>query len=305
MVLLLVSMGSFLLTALLPGDPAVAILGPAATPESLASTRRDLALDRSIPAQYATWAGRVVRGDLGRSYRLDERVTTVLGRTLTVTLELVVLAELVALLIGVPIGVWAAHRANRRFDKVASAVSFGALAVPQFALAIALVLAFGVGLHWFPTIGFVHLSESVGSNLRSMVLPTLTLALPLASFYVRVVRTDMVVTLHQPHIELARAMGYPTRRILVRHALRQSSLTLITVAGLQIGGLLGGSLIVESIFAMPGMGRLMIERIAARDYTVVQGGVLVIATAYVMANFLADLAHSALDPRLRHEPVSR
>ncbi len=304
-VLFLVSMGSFLLTSLLPGDPAVAILGPAATPQSLAVVRHSLALDRPIPTQYATWIGRAATGNLGRSYQLEEQVTTVLARTLVVTVELVILAELLALLIGVPVGVWAAQRANQRFDKIASAVSFGALALPQFALAIALVLVFGVRLHWFPTIGFVHISDGLGANLRSMVLPTLTLAIPLAAFYTRVVRTDMVVTLRQPHIELARAMGYPTRRILVRHALRQSSLTLITVAGLQIGALLGGSLIVESIFALPGMGRLMIQRIGARDYTVVQGGVLVIATTYVLANFGADLLHSVLDPRLRHDPVSR
>ena len=304
-VLFLVSMGSFLLTSLLPGDPAVAILGPAATPQSLAVVRHALALDRPIPTQYATWIGRAATGNLGRSYQLEEQVTTVLARTLVVTVELVILAELLALLIGVPVGVWAAQRANQRFDKIASAVSFGALALPQFALAIALVLVFGVRLHWFPTIGFVHISDGLGANLRSMVLPTLTLAIPLAAFYTRVVRTDMVVTLRQPHIELARAMGYPTRRILVRHALRQSSLTLITVAGLQIGALLGGSLIVESIFALPGMGRLMIQRIGARDYTVVQGGVLVIATTYVLANFGADLLHSVLDPRLRHDPVSR
>ena len=304
-VLFLVSMGSFLLTSLLPGDPAVAILGPAATPQSLAVVRHSLALDRPIPTQYATWIGRAATGNLGRSYQLEEQVTTVLARTLVVTVELVILAELLALLIGVPVGVWAAQRANQRFDKIASAVSFGALALPQFALAIALVLVFGVRLHWFPTIGFVHISDGLGANLRSMVLPTLTLAIPLAAFYTRVVRTDMVVTLRQPHIELARAMGYPTRRILVRHALRQSSLTLITVAGLQIGALLGGSLIVESIFALPGMGRLMIQRIGARDYTVVQGGVLVIATTYVLANFGADLLHSVLDPRLRHDPISR
>ena len=304
-VMFLVSMGSFLLTSLLPGDPAVAILGPAATPQSLAVVRHSLALDRPIPTQYATWIGRAATGNLGRSYQLEEQVTTVLARTLVVTVELVILAELLALLIGVPVGVWAAQRANQRFDKIASAVSFGALALPQFALAVALVLVFGVRLHWFPTIGFVHISDGLGANLRSMVLPTLTLGIPLAAFYTRVVRTDMVVTLRQPHIELARAMGYPTRRILVRHALRQSSLTLITVAGLQIGALLGGSLIVESIFALPGMGRLMIQRIGARDYTVVQGGVLVIATTYVLANFGADLLHSVLDPRLRHDPVSR
>ena len=304
-VLFLVSMGSFLLTSLLPGDPAVAILGPAATPQSLAVVRHSLALDRPIPTQYATWIGRAATGNLGRSYQLEEQVTTVLARTLVVTVELVILAELLALLIGVPVGVWAAQRANQRFDKIASAVSFGALALPQFALAIALVLVFGVRLHWFPTIGFVHISDGLGANLRSMALPTFTLGIPLAAFYTRVVRTDMVVTLRQPHIELARAMGYPTRRILVRHALRQSSLTLITVAGLQIGALLGGSLIVESIFALPGMGRLMIQRIGARDYTVVQGGVLVIATTYVLANFGADLLHSVLDPRLRHDPVSR
>ena len=301
MVLFLVSAAAFSLTNLLPGDPAVSLLGPAANAESLKVVRHQLHLDDPIPQRYGRWIGRTVRGDLGRSYRLDERVTTVLRRTLAVTAELVLLAELLALAIGIPVGVWAAHRANQRFDRVASAVSFGALALPQFALAIWLVLLFGVRLRWLPTLGFVPIGESLLGNLRSMVLPTLTLGVPLGALYVRIVRTDMAVTLQQQHIRLARAMGYPTSRILVRHALRQSSLTLLTVVGLQVGGLLGGSLIVEQIFALPGMGRLMIERIGARDYTVVQGGVLVIATTYVLANFAVDLLHSRLDPRIRHE----
>ena len=303
-VLFLVSLASFSLTNLLPGDPTVAILGPAATPESIVGLRHDLALDDPIPARYARWVGRAVRGDLGRSYRLDEPVTRVIGRTLPVTLELVVLAELVALMIGLPIGVMAARRANQRFDKVASAVSFGALAAPQFAVAIVLLLVFAVRLHWFPAVGFVHLTDSVSQNLRSMVLPALTLGLPLAALYARIVRTDMVVTLQQQHIQLARAMGLPERRVVVRHALRQSSLTLLTVVGLQVGALLGGSLIAERIFALPGMGRLMIERIMARDYTVVQGGVLLIATGYVVVNFVVDLLHSFVDPRIRHERAS-
>lgn len=304
-VLFLVSTGSFLLTNLLPGDASIAILGPAANEQSIREVRRDLGLDEPIPVRYVRWLGRVVQGDLGVSYRDGQPVAELLRSSLTVTLELLFFAEMIALIVGVPVGVWAAHRAGRRFDKWASAVAFGALAIPQFAVALLLLSVFAVRLRWFPAVGFVQLRDNPLENLRSMVLPSLTLGVPLGALYARLVRTDMVVTLGQDHIQMARAMGLPAKRILLRHALRQSSLTLLTIVGLQIGALLGGSLLIERIFALPGMGRLMIERTVTRDYLVVQGGVLVIAAGYVIANFIVDVLHSALDPRIRHEQVSQ
>ena len=239
------------------------------------------------------------------SYRSGEQVRTLLANALTVTVELLLLAELVALLLGISMGIWAAHRVDRLADKVISALTFGAIAVPQFAVAVVLLLVFAVHLQWLPAVGFVRLSDNPIENLRSLIMPAATLGLPLAAQYARVLRADMVVVLQQEHVRLAHAMGLPARRILWRHALRQSSLTLLTVVGLQLGMLLGGSLIVETIFALPGMGRLMIDRISSRDYTVVQGGVLVIATGYVLANFAVDQMHALLDPRLRHAGSSR
>jgi len=300
-VLFVVTAGSFLLTNLLPGNPAFAILGPRATPETVAIVTHDLHLDEPIPVRYGQWLSRVVQGDLGVSYITDQPVATSIHQALPVTIELFVLVQLVAFAIAIPIGTWCAHRADRVFDKVASAGAFGIIAVPQFAIAIVLILVFAVKLHWFKAATFIHLSDDPVGNLRTMVLPTLTLALPLGAIYSRVLRTDMVVTLAQDHITLARASGLPTRRILVGHALRQSSLTLITVFGLQVGGLLGGAIIVEQIFALPGMGRLLFQGIFERDYLLVQGVVMLIAVVYVVANFLVDVVHSLLDPRIRHE----
>jgi peptide/nickel transport system permease protein len=300
-VLLLVSLATFALMDLLPGDPAVAILGTNATPENLAIVRSDLGLDRPAPARYLTWLGRAVRGDLGVSYKTNEPVAATLRQRAPVSLELVGLAQVLALGLAVPLGCWAAHRAGRRADRVISAVSFAGLAAPPFGVAVLLVGVFAVRLGWFPSIGYVGLAGDPLGNLRALVLPALALAIPLAAAYVQVLRVDLVRTLAEDHIALAEANGLSARRIMFNHALRQSSLTLLTVVGLNFSTLLGSAVVIEALFALPGVGRLLFTAIQTRDYVVVQGAVAMIAVVFVVVNFGIDVLHTALDPRVRHE----
>jgi peptide/nickel transport system permease protein len=300
-VLLIVTFGTFALMALLPGDPAVAILGPgAATPENIAIVRSDLGLDKPLPVRYVQWMGRAAQGDLGVSYRTGEVVAKAVRQRIAVSLELAVLAQTLALLIAVPSGVWAGYRANRPFDRTASAGAFGLVAMPQFVMGIILIAVFGVWLKWFPIADYVPLSESVIGNLKSMVLPAFTLALPLAGLYTRVLRADVALTAQSEHVMLARASGLPTRRIIGHHILRGSSLGLLTVIGLNVSFLLGGAVIVERLFSLPGIGRLLLESVVTHDFVMVQGCVLIVALTYVVVNIIIDVLLRVLDPRLRH-----
>jgi peptide/nickel transport system permease protein len=286
---------------LLPGDPAVAILGTNATPENLAVVRSDLGLDRPVVTRYLTWLGRAVRGDLGVSYQTGEPVAATLRRRVPVSAELVLLAQVFALALALPLGSWAAQRAGRLADRVISTVSFVALAAPSFAVGVLLTGVFAVRLGWFPSLGYIGLSDDPVGNLRSLVLPSVALALPLAAVYARVLRADLVRTLAEDHIALAEANGLSPTRVLVNHGLRQSCLTLLTIVGLNFSALLGGAVVIESLFALPGVGRLLFVAIQTRDYLVVQGAVAVIAVTFVAVNFAIDVAHTALDPRVRHE----
>jgi peptide/nickel transport system permease protein len=242
-----------------------------------------------------------VRGDLGVSYQTGEPVAVTLRQRVPVSLELVALAQLFALVVAVPLGCWAAQRAGRGADRVISAASFGGMAAPPFAVAVLLTGVFAVRLGWFPSIGYVGLADDPVDNVRSLVLPALALAVPLAAVYVRVLRADLVRTLSADHIALAEANGLSPARVLLNHALRQSSLTLLTVVGLNFSALLGGAVVIESLFALPGVGRLLFVGIQTRDYLLVQGAVAVIATTFVLVNFALDVLHTALDPRVRHE----
>lgn len=303
MVLLLVTFVTYALLDLLPGDPALTILGPGATPEAVAVVRDDLNLDAPLPVRYLQWLGNALQGDLGVSYRTGEVVSVALRERLPVSLELGLLAQTMALAIAVPVGTWAGYRANRAFDKLSSAGAFGFVAMPQFVLGLVLIAVFGVWLGWFPVADYVPLSESVAGNLHSMVLPALTLALPIAGLYTRVLRADVSVAMQSDHVMMARASGLPTSRILTRHVLRGSSLGLLTIVGLSTGTLLGGAVVVERLFSLPGLGRLLFDSITSRDFVMVQGCVLVIAVFFVVVNLGVDVLQRVLDPRLRH-PVT-
>jgi len=300
--LLVVSFLTFLLTSLLKGDPAVVILGPegAKDPNAVAAVREDLHLDDPLPVRYLNWLGDAATGDLGRSYRTGQEVTDAIAERLPVTLEVGVLAIVLALATAIPLGTFSAFRAGGVADRIITGTSFGLLAVPSFMMAILLIWILAETLGWLPATGWVRLTDDPVENLRTAIMPALALAIGEFAVYTRLLRADMITTLQQDSITMARAKGIPTRRILFRHALRPSSFSLMTVVGLQVGAIIGGAVIVETLFALPGIGRLLVDSILQRDLIMVQGVALVIAISFVLINFVVDLLYTALDPRIRH-----
>ena len=279
------------------GDPVKARLGPLAEdPEAKAQVVKELGLDDPVPIRYLNWLGDTLQGDLGRSYITRESVSTIIGRTLPVSLFLMAYAQVLALLLAVPIAIWSAYRADRFFDRASTMVSFGLLSIPALALGPLLSYLLSVKNNVFPN---RYLDDSFFDQLYSMFLPALTLALPLGAAYMRILRTDMVRTLREDFVIAARAKGLSTARILVAHALRPSTFSLLTVIGIQVGALLAGGLVVETIFSLPGLGREIVRAALQDNNAVVQAIVLVIATTYVLINFIVDALYGFLDPRVR------
>jgi peptide/nickel transport system permease protein len=299
-VLLAVSLLTFLIASLLPGDLAYVILGDQATPDKVAALRHDMGLDQPIWWRYLGWLGHVLEGDFGRSFRTGQTVLQAVAERLPVTFELMLLAELAALVIGIPLAIACAVRAGSAFDRIVTGSAFGMLSVPAFLAAILLIYFFAVELRWLPATGYVPFSEDPLGNLRCFVLPASTLALGEWPVLMRVLRSDMIATLQEDYIAMARAKGLKRSRILLVHALKPSSLTLVTVTGINIGRLMGGTVIVESIFALPGIGRLLLGSIYTRDLIILQGVVLCVAAGYVLINFIVDMLYAVLDPRIRH-----
>jgi peptide/nickel transport system permease protein len=299
-VLLAVSLLTFLIASLLPGDLAFVILGDQATPENLAALRHDMGLDQPLWWRYLSWLGHILQGDLGRSFRTGQTVLQAVSERIPVSLELMLMAEFIGLLIGVPLAIACAARAGGTFDRFMTGGAFAMLSMPSFLLAILLIYLFAVELHWLPATGYVPFTEAPLANLRFFVLPALTLALAEWPGIMRVLRSDMIATLQEDYIALAKAKGLKPSRILFVHALKPSSLTLVTVTGINIGRLLGGTLIVESIFALPGIGRLLVGAIYTRDLVILQGVVLLVACGFVIVNFVVDMLYAVLDPRIRH-----
>ncbi len=302
-VLLAVTALSFLLLTFLPGDPTVAILGPAAgDPVAAKQVRSQLDLDRPIPVRYVRWLGRAVRGDLGRSYFQNRPVTTAIAERLPFTFELMGLALLLALAVAIPLGIAAARHPGGLFDRMTGSALFALLALPAFMLGILLIYVFAVRLRWFPATGkatWFHVGTGVIATPMSILLPIVTLAAGQLAVYARLLRSEMIITLRSDYIRVAKAKGISERRVLLRHALRPSSFSLVTVVGISIGSLLGGAVIVERMFALPGMGQLLVVAIFKRDYPLVQGGVVLISVAFVLANVVADIIYTVLDPRVR------
>ena len=299
-VLLAVTLLTFLIASLLPGDLAYAMLGDQATPEAVAALRRDMGLDQPLWWRYLHWLGGIVQGDFGRSFRTGEPVLSAILARLPVSLELMLLAEFAALLIAIPVAIQCAAESGGSFDRVLTGIAFAKLSIPNFMAAILLIWLFAVELRLLPATGYVPFGEDGLGNLRSMVLPALTLAFAEWPVLMRVLRSDMIATLQEDYITLAKAKGLKQRRILFVHALKPSSLTLITVAGINIGRLIGGAVIVESVFALPGIGRLLIGAIYTRDFMILQGVVLFVAAGFVLVTFLVDMLYAVLDPRIRH-----
>jgi peptide/nickel transport system permease protein len=289
------------LTSLLPGDPVDAIAG-FASPEQKQALREDLQLDDPIYVQYGRWVGNFVTGDLGNYYSVTggRPVMDRVRDALPVSLQLMVEAQVLALVIAIPLGVFTAYRAGSRFDKSANATAFGLLAIPNFAVALVLAYYVGVRFGWLPVSGYVKPSEDLVEHLRRMAMPAIALAVGQIAVYMRLLRSDMIATLQEDFILMAKSKGISPSRVLWRHALRPSSLTLLTVAGLNVGVLIGGAVIVEVIFSLPGIGTLLYEAINARQYIALQSLVAIIAVGYVLINFLVDVLYAVLDPRIRH-----
>lgn len=275
--------------------------GVGASSAQAAKVKHDLGLDDNVVVGYGKWLNRALHGDLGRSFATRQPVSTVLKQRIPISLRLMIYAQLLALLLALPLGVLAAHKAGSKLDGFITAGSFGLLAIPSFILGVLAVYIFSLKLHWFPAIHHdVGFFENPVEHVRQFFLPTVTLALGLVAVYVRLLRSDMVATLQEDYVEVARAKGLPTWYILMRHALRPSSFSLMTVAGITVGQLIGGAILVEQIFDIDGLGTAIIQAIYQRDYFVVQGAVAVICAAYVLVNVAVDLLYAVLDPRLRH-----
>lgn len=267
-------------------------------------------LDEPLHTRYLLWLSDAVRGDLGRSAISNQEVSEAIANAIPVSLQLMLYAQILALVLAIPAGVYAAYRANRRGDRVTSTIALGALSVPNFVLAIVLTLFLALGgfvflgrnwgVEWFPASRYVAFGEDPILHFKHMTLPALSLALAQAAGYMRVLRSDMVGTLQENFITTAKAKGVRDRRILWSHALRPSSFTLMTVLGVNTATLIGGSLIIETIFTLPGLGTTIGTAIFQKDFLVVQGVVVVIAVGFVLINFLVDLLYAALDPRVRH-----
>ncbi len=284
---------------LVPGDPAQIVLGMHAPPEAVAALRERMGLDRPPLARYLAWAAGLARGDLGVSIRYDRPVLGLVVDSLRVTLPLVAASGLLAVAVAVPVGVVAAARRGTALDLPVVTLSQLGLAVPTFWLGLLLILVFGVRLGWLPTTGFVDWHESPGAAARSLVLPVLALGLGQAAILTRVVRAAMLEVLGLDYIRTARAKGLPERAVVARHALRAALLAVVTVSGVLFGQLLAGAIIVESVFALPALGRLALTAVEARDFPLVQGIVLTIACLVIAANLVVDLLYGLLDPRIR------
>jgi peptide/nickel transport system permease protein len=300
LVLLAVSLLTFLMLDLLPGCLECQILGPEnMDPESVAAVRADLRLDQPLPVRYVAWLGDAATGDLGRSYYTRQEVTDAIIERLPVTAEIVVVSMAISLGVAIPLGTLTAYRAGGWLDRLVTGATFGMLAIPSFMMGLLLIYLFAVELGWFPATGWTRLTEDPVGNLRSVLMPAVSLAAANVAVFTRLLRTDMIATLQEDHVLLARSKGLPTWRILLRHALRPSSFSLLTVSALTIGTLLGGAVIVEQLFALPGIGRLLFDAIFQRDLMIVQGVVLVTSTGFVVINGVVDILYSVLDPRLR------
>jgi peptide/nickel transport system permease protein len=298
-VLALVSLMSFALIWLVPGDPAAAFLDASATPEQVATLRSALGLDLSLPQQMLGWYGRILSGDLGQSILLNRSVSAALVERLPVTLSLAALALAFAVLFGVAAGIVAAVNHNRWPDQAVMTAALLGLSVPDFWLGLVMVLVFAVSLGWLPSGGYTPFLESPAGWLRCMVLPALTLGLVQVGFIARMARASMLDTLGQDYVRTADAKGLAKLRVVLRHALPNAMIPILTVIGIVSGALLGGAVIVEQVFSIPGVGRLIVGAIASRDFPVLQGGLLFLAVVYLAINLVVDILYAVVDPRVR------
>ena len=299
--LLFVSLLVFIVVRVLPGDPALVMLGIEASPDAVAALREALGLNRPVPIQFVEWVGRAVLGDLGRSIQYDVPVAGLIVSRLSVTLPLTLMAAAMMVLAAIPLGVFAATRHRRWGDYAAMVLSQLGIAVPGFWAGLLLILLFSVRLGWFQAGGFDGWGQGVGHALRSLLLPAVALGLFQFAVLARTTRSALLEVLREEYVKTARAKGVAERAVIFRHALKNAMIPILTVAGVQLGQLMAGSIILESVFYLPGLGRLALGAISARDLPVVQGVVLFVASAIVVINAAVDMLYGVLDPRIRYE----
>ncbi|MFC5650360.1 ABC transporter permease [Paenibacillus solisilvae] len=297
---LLLIIFTFSLIHLVPGNPAHTILGEEASPEAVKLLEAKLGLDQPLSVQFFDYLSDTLRGNFGNSLYGSQPVIELIITRLPVTLEISVLAILLSLAISLPLGILAARRPNSWIDHTGRLIALAGAAVPTFWVSLILVFLLSVTVRWFPALGWVPLSEGVGSNLYHLVMPVMALSLPLAAMESRMLRGEMLEVLSQVYIQVARAKGMREKAVLLRHGLRNAILPVITVIGLQMGGLLGGAVLIESIFSLPGMGQLVLNAIVQRDYPVVNGTVLFMGGTILFTNLLVDVIYAFLDPRIRY-----
>ncbi len=298
-ILLLVSVMIFSMINLIPGDPATVILGPEAPPEAKEAMRERLGLNDSLPLQYVGWLGGVLRGDLGTSLVDGTPVLALIFQRLPATVELAVGTFLISLTIAIFAGILSASRRGTWMDYLGTGLALGGISIPHFWLGMMFIVVFAVGLGWFPASGYVPFFQDPIANLYAMVLPVLATGLRQSGELMRMLRSSLLEELGSDYVRTAYSKGLSGRLVVIRHAVRNALIPFVTASGLQIAGLLGGLVVTETVFQIPGLGRLVVDAILSRDYTVVQGAVLVIALTVILVNLLVDLLYAWIDPRIR------
>jgi len=301
-ILFFISLGTFFLVHILPGDPTVTILGPNDNAQNRAILLHQLGLNKPLWDQYLIWIGHVLSGDLGQSYVTHQAVTSVIAEAFPIDIELIIISQLIAFPVAIVLALFAARRPNKTFDKVATTTTFAGLALPPFIVAPLMVIAFSIHFHVFPgPASYVPISQNFWTNIDSMLLPSIVLAIGSIVIYYRLLRNDLIATLQEEFITMARSKGMTDRRVLLKHAFRPSSISLLASAGINIASLITGAFVVEFLLQLPGLGYELVNAINQRDYLVVQGIVLVVAVAVVVLNFIVDFFFSVVDPRIARD----
>lgn len=298
-VLMIVTFTTFMLVNVLPGDVAYQLGGMEASEEQIAQIRQGLGLDQPVLLRYVSWMADLLRGDWGHSLLTGESVWEMIAQRFPISLQLMLMAQVMALALAIPAGLVTAWRSGGWLDRTITAIGFTTVSMPTFLIAILLIYLFSLHLGWLPATGYEPISEGLWANLRPMILPAASLALVEWTVLMRTLRAEMIGTLQENYISLARAKGMSNLRILFAHALRPSSFSTVTILGLQVARLMSGAIILEQIFGIPGLGRMLIHAVYTRDFIVIQGCVTFFALTYVLVNFVVDLAYAWLDPRVR------
>lgn len=299
-IVIFASIGVFLMIHLVPGDPVLTVTGLEASAEQMARVREEMGFNRSLPVQYFDWVGRVLTGDLGNSLVSQKPVTELIADRMPATIQLTIATMIIGLALGIPFGLLAASRKGSWVDKMVAGYSSFSLAVPTFVVGIVFILIFGVTLEWLPTASdYIPIWESPGGALKSTIGPAFTLGFFVSGVIARFVRASMIEVLGLDYIRTGRAKGVSESKLVYKHAFRAASLPTLTVVGIQFGTFLGGSLVTESVFNYPGIGRLILKAILSRDFVVVQGSVLVVVVIFTLVNLATDVLYSFLNPRIR------